>query len=846
MKSFVIFLLIFKYLMFINKNMSKILPKILDCLKLRHNMINASDVPSILESSFKLRKYNLLQNKCGEPSFEKDSYYNFYNKYVDIGLKLYGDIVNKKFNKVDYINHDKISWLGANSLGITEDNKLVDVKSVVNKKLRTDEPYSQWIKIQIQLEVLNLNSCELFQCKFFEYKTEDEMINDKNKGKFYGTSNGDDGKKFYWKLLKINKKIIERDTKWFRNNLPILTQFHKDIIHYRKVGIPNERRKRSNSDDSINMGGISKRTRLSRSREYIDYNWNEWVSATETKNYMLNDPLLDWYNHYAVSNNIKQDNVKDKKYNFEEYIMAKGVEFENAILMNLETRFGPSFVKVANNYEGCSLDKLRETISLMESWTPIISSGILHNFENKTYGIPDLIIRSDYLNKVVQEEVLNEDEKGVGCKFSEKWHYRVIDIKFTSLTLGKKDIVRKVGNIDAYKSQTIIYNKALGNIQGYVPGHCYLMGRRIKEGNNKYGTFYKFGRINMNDEKFIERVDKSIEWIKDLKKDGFNWKPGITKRRELLPNMNNKKDYPWHEAKKKLALDINELTMLWSVSVNDRNTLNDLGIYKISDIFCSSNMFKKNRRISNVIDTIVNINKNNENIFNPVECDLNKYNIEKKDDIMEFYVDFETTNNVNDVFTKIIKYKEGDNQKIEGNSADQIIYMIGVGWIEDDEWKFKNYIVDRISLYHEKKIINEFIDFVSQYDNKRLYHWSKAEPSIMNGKIGKEENDKLRWFNLLEVFRKVPVNIKGNYSFGLKNIAKSMFKYNMIETEWENGDINGLDAMLVSIYAENKCRDLEIYKISDYEDMNGIVKYNEIDCKVMWDILRFLRLKWKN
>ena len=73
-----------------------------------------------------------------------------------------------------------------------------------------------------------------------------------------------------------------------------------------------------------------------------------------------------------------------------------------------------------------------------------------------------------------------------------------------------------------------------------------------------------------------------------------------------------------------------------------------------------------------------------------------------------------------------------------------------------------------------------------------------------------------------------------------------MYKHNLIKTEWENGDINGLDAMLVSLYAENKCRNLEIYKIKDYEDMNEIVKYNEIDCKVMWDILRFLRLKWKN
>ena len=68
-----------------------------------------------------------------------------------------------------------------------------------------------------------------------------------------------------------------------------------------------------------------------------------------------------------------------------------------------------------------------------------------------------------------------------------------------------------------------------------------LMGRKIKEGKNKYNTFHKLGLITMDNNDFIEKVDKSIEWIKELKKEGINWLPGVTKKRELLPNMNNKK-----------------------------------------------------------------------------------------------------------------------------------------------------------------------------------------------------------------------------------------------------------------------------------------------------------------
>lgn len=834
--------------MFINKikDMYRLIFNSQKWYKSRYNMITATDVPSILQTNVNMRKYNLLKNKCSELSENNDSYWKFYNKYSNIALDIYEKITSLNIKKIGYINHDKINWLGANLLASNTKNQLVDVRTVINRKLRKNIPYYYWIKIQIQLEVMNLNSCELFQCKFIQFDTKEDYILEKKKGKYFGKNLDEDGKEFYWKLSKINCKTIYRDTKWFQKNISVITQFYKDIIHYRKVGLPEERRKRSNSEDSVNSDNISKRTRLSRSREYIDYNWSEWVSATETKNYMLNDPLLDWYNHYAVSNNIKQDRIKDKKYNFDEYIMSKGIEFENAIIMNLERRFGPAFIKVANNFEGCSLDKLRETITLMEKGIPIISSGILHNFQNKTYGIPDLIVRSDYLNKIVQSEVLSEEDSRKGCKYNSNWHYRIIDIKFTTLTLGKNNKIRKTGNIDAYKSQIIIYNKALGNLQEYLPKECYLMGRKIKEENKKYNTFHKLGIITMDNEDFIEKVDKSIEWIKELQKEGIKWQPGVTKKRELLPNMNNKKDYPWNEAKKELAHKIGELTLLWNVSIKERNLLNNMGIYKINDLFCSTEIIKKNSNISHIIDKIVNINKNSENIFNPEKYSLNELNIDENKEIKEFYVDFETTNNINESFEKIIKYKEGDSQDIINNNSDQIIYMIGVGWIEEGVWKFNNYIVDRISLHHEKKIINKFMEFVNKFPNKKIYHWSKAEPLIMKKKILEIMNEKLCWFDLLDVFKKVPINIKYNYSFGLKNIAKTMYKHNLIKTEWENGDINGLDAMLVSLYAENKCRNLEIYKIKDYEDMNEIVKYNEIDCKVMWDILRFLRLKWKN
>ena len=37
----------------------------------------------------------------------------------------------------------------------------------------------------------------------------------------------------------------------------------------------------------------------------------------------------------------------------------------------------------------------------MKKGIPIICQAVLYNFEDKTYGLPDILIRSDYINKLV-------------------------------------------------------------------------------------------------------------------------------------------------------------------------------------------------------------------------------------------------------------------------------------------------------------------------------------------------------------------------------------------------------------------------------------------------------------
>ena len=66
-----------------------------------------------------------------------------------------------------------------------------------------------------------------------------------------------------------------------------------------------------------------------------------------------------------------------------------------------------------------------------------------------------------------------------------------------------------------------------------------------------------------------------------------------------------------------------------------------------------------------------------------------------------------------------------------------------------------------------------------------------------------------------------------------------MYKNKLINTCWDSSSIcsNGLEAMFLAY---------NLYKNNDFIDCNDnimkeIIKYNIIDCKVMWEILSYLR-----
>jgi hypothetical protein len=76
--------------------------------------------------------------------------------------------------------------------------------------------------------------------------------------------------------------------------------------------------------------------------------------------------------------------------------------------------------------------------------------------------------------------------------------------------------------------------------------------------------------------------------------------------------------------------------------------------------------------------------------------------------------------------------------------------------------------------------------------------------------------------------------------FGLKAVAQAMHRHGLIETLWEDGPADGLGAMVGAWHCADAASQAAC-TLQDVPLMQDIIRYNEVDCKVMMEIVRHLR-----
>ena len=565
----------------------------------------------------------------------------------------------------------------------------------------------------------------------------------------------------------------------------------------------------------------------------------KYVSASKLKNYVFEDTLSDWLDEfYNKSNSYKTNNTyKTTNINVSQSdLFKKGIKFEQDIINQIQKKFSGEYVIIATEPKhSLEVSKFYDTLNAIKNNVPIIIHGVLHDNINKTFGVPDIIIRSDYLNKLVKEPITQNTQNTQNIFGGP--HYVIIDIKFSTIYLKNKNkSIKNTPLTKYYKTQICLYNIILGIVQGYTPEKAYILAKNIiGYKKNIFTPFDKLAPIEYKkDDKMIIKLCRSaISWIIYMRTNGQSWDPEKPHIIELLPNIktNNICSNKWYRYKKRLIYKRSDILEIWNCNTHHRINAIKNGIYCWRTQGCTAKILgiKNNNKTTKIINLMFKMNQHGSKLNNFYPNKIkNNYGNWKEGGSSEFFIDFETTS----------------------DDKNNYIFIIGLGYIKplDNEWVYKYFHINKLNEDAEEKMLHEFFNFLATYKEVALYHWGHFEETTLNKKIKKYKFDrvcsphfgiKYKFIDMIKIFKQEPIIIRGALNFGLKTIAIAMFENKFINVSWDNNNFtNGYEAS----NAAKKIYNTATSVINNIE-FNNIIKYNETDCRVLYEILIFLRSK---
>lgn len=538
----------------------------------------------------------------------------------------------------------------------------------------------------------------------------------------------------------------------------------------------------------------------------INFNLNvpidkSWVSASQTRNYMLNDPLIDYLNMYGEQKGY----TKNETYSLSKYIMKQGNEFEKKMVEQLKKKFNEDeFIQISSSV----LDRekytehLHKTVKAMEDGIPCIYQGFIYNPNYRVFGYPDLLIRRDYIHLL---GITSESK--TGCFYSKKYHYVIVDIKFTTLKLKKDGTIYSSGSSNAYKAQLHIYSMCLNYLQGHKSSPQYILGR-----NDTIGIIQ-----TTQDE--IDKTMKSVFWFRELIEHGNEWNILPTpSRKELYPNMCNEMSDEWNNVKEQISNELGEISNVWYCGIGARENCHSLGITSWRDKRCNTLTMKINNKFSSIIDMMLKMNRDEiKDAFIYDKCYIEEWYNPNQECM---YIDFETITNI---YNKI------------NNS---IIYLIGILHKEDKEWKYQKFLCSSICEDEEKRIITQFVNFLQKKKTPiQLFHYNFTEHKLFDEALihhGIKTKLNLVWVDLFKIVKNYKLIIKNEMNFKLKTLISCLHGIGKTDLVYDSDVKTGSSSMIACIQEDEKGIDLETSEV-----IKDIVKYNEYDCRSVLELKKF-------
>ncbi len=600
--------------------------------------------------------------------------------------------------------------------------------------------------------------------------------------------------------------------------------------------------------------------------------WDAWVSAGALRHWCDGDPLLDWLDRYGRDKGFVRDDrlpTYEPRFDLARVLAGRNEHFEELVLRDIERRH--PITRIAELSEDVrSRDAARATWQALAGGDPIVAHAVLRDPQARLYGTADLLVRSDVLDDLFPGTLAGEEASGHYMparrrpapraagdderRVYERSEYRIVDVRYTTLDLLKDGALSTSSDL-GLMARLWTLNTALGRLQGATPPFAYVLARGWRQGQLRGTSCWdRLGRVPRD--AFVRShecdlgrvVAQAAEWIRRVRREGAAWdvRPSPTMP-ELWPNMKDRYDAPWQHTKRELAETLGELTLVSHVGLRVRGAAHGRGVTRLDDPRATAAFLGlAGQNGGRVVDAILACDRARDHAYVRPPRIAADDGVWRQPAPVECYVDFET---VNDVLDDLSTFPERGGQSL--------IFQIGCGRCLEGSWDFRSFTATALTAEAEADAIDEWIEHLRELaadagadwpSGVRIFHWSAAETSAIenayrSAAVRHHERHwpDLAWYDLLEkVIHPEPVVVRGAHAFGLKAVANAMFRWGLVSTQWTDGLADGAGVMAGAWHASQEAG-LRGARLRDVPLMREIERYNEIDCRVMAEVLDHLR-----
>jgi putative phage-type endonuclease len=191
--------------------------------KITKKTISAREFATILNVNPYETSWELLERKIEKKHpFFGNIFTDHGKAFEETALNLYKKVSNNNIRPhTGLVKHPKYDWITGIPDAITENNCLVEVKCPYNKDFKelqnvTDVPLHYWIQCQVYMEILNIECCHYTELYILPGSRKD----------------GSQG--------NITFIPITRDRKWWKDSLPKIIEYKKEMDLWVEKGNLNE------------------------------------------------------------------------------------------------------------------------------------------------------------------------------------------------------------------------------------------------------------------------------------------------------------------------------------------------------------------------------------------------------------------------------------------------------------------------------------------------------------------------------------------------------------------------------------------------------------------------------